>query len=974
MTIKNSWLKNVYQKLTASKVRSTKRPGLSALTTFVATIQELESRQLLTTPVPVGAETQVNTFTTGHQSQPVVAMDSSGDYVVAWQSAGQDGSLSGVYAQRFNALGTALGSEFRVNSTTTGDQTSPSIAMDSSGDFVIVWISAGQDGSGAGIYSQRFDATGVPQGGEFLVNTYTTGDQITPAVAMDATGDFVVAWDSIGQYTNSYLNSIGSDNVYAQRYNSSGVAQGSEFKVNSLTSSSARTPAVAMDAAGDFVIAWERNDFNNSSDPWSKISAKKYDSTGTVTQSDFLVATGGTDGQHNPSVAIDTSGDVLVAYWGYYDDGLDNGVRAVNYAPNGSINSSFQVNLTIQRAQDFPKVAYNDGGNNSFVITWQSVGQDGSGIGVYVNQGGFTGESRVNSYTTGSQSAPAIAADSKGDYVIVWDSANQDGSGDGIYSQQFLAARTPLLVHVEGTTLNAIGQQYTPITSTMTAYDAVNNTWTGATIAITGNYQNGEDVLGFTNTYNISGTFNATTGVMRLTGTATVSEYLQAIRSVTYHNTSGTPNTAVTRTVTMQARYGLSLTNVVTRDLTVVPVSNPPTVTGLDASTTFPTPSAPLILAPNLVVADPDGFNIQSASVTFFNAQGGDRLSFHDIYAFPYTFVQDLSAHTATLTITGVGTPAQYQTLLRSVTYQDVAGNPNLTPNRAVTFTVNDKIHSGSATTNFTEVRYVSGLGPSVNYTQGNAPQVLAPTVVITPPPGRNIQSATVTFTNWQAEDRLAFYNSLALQHTFTQDLAAHTATLTLTGTASAAGYQTLLRSVTYQDVAGVVNRTNRIAKITVYDGTNTASATENVTITSRYRPPVVQVNNSTPSSYTMFTTPVPILNQVLISDADSNNLTSLTVQITSGYEMGQDILTFVNQLGITSSFNAATGTLKLSGSSYVGNYREALRTVTYRNYDGGTHPKTLTFTIIATDDTNTPSDPVTRNLIIVQDPHIPQW
>ena len=73
-------------------------------------------------------------------------MDADGDFVVAWQSAGQDGCSYGVYAQRFNAAGVAQGSEFQVNTYTTDNQAASSVAMDADGDFVVAWTSYGQDG------------------------------------------------------------------------------------------------------------------------------------------------------------------------------------------------------------------------------------------------------------------------------------------------------------------------------------------------------------------------------------------------------------------------------------------------------------------------------------------------------------------------------------------------------------------------------------------------------------------------------------------------------------------------------------------------------------------------------------------------------------------------------------------------------------------------------------------------------------
>jgi hypothetical protein len=79
----------------------------------------------------------------------------------------------------------------------------PSVAVDANGDFVVVWSSDGQDGDSYGIYGQRFDASGIPQGAEFLVNTHTTDAQSQPSVAMDADGDFVVVW-RFGRPPRSY--------------------------------------------------------------------------------------------------------------------------------------------------------------------------------------------------------------------------------------------------------------------------------------------------------------------------------------------------------------------------------------------------------------------------------------------------------------------------------------------------------------------------------------------------------------------------------------------------------------------------------------------------------------------------------------------------------------------------------------------------------------------------------------------------
>ena len=219
-----------------------------------AMVQALEPRQMLSA-TPVGPEFQVNTFTagaqeTGEEVRQSIAANEDGDFVITWTSPPSGRSDDGIYAQRYNAVGVAQGSEFRVNTFTTGNQSDSAVAMDADGNFVITWSSR-DNVNDSGIFAQRYNAAGVAQGTEFRVNSTTTNDQHHSTVAMDADGDFVVTWSS-----QDYVNDA-SDGVYAQRYNAAGVAQGSEFRVNSYTQNEQRYSMVAMDADGDFVVTWE---------------------------------------------------------------------------------------------------------------------------------------------------------------------------------------------------------------------------------------------------------------------------------------------------------------------------------------------------------------------------------------------------------------------------------------------------------------------------------------------------------------------------------------------------------------------------------------------------------------------------------------------------------------------------------------------------------------------------------------------
>ncbi len=122
---------------------------------------------------------------------------------------------------------TPVGGEFQINAYTTGEQTRPSAAVEPDGDFVVVWQSFGSGGSdndGSSIQGQRYAADGDPVGGQFQVNSYTTGFQISPAAAVDVDGRAIVVWQSAG--------SDGTDNdnsIQGQRYASDLKARAAEI-------------------------------------------------------------------------------------------------------------------------------------------------------------------------------------------------------------------------------------------------------------------------------------------------------------------------------------------------------------------------------------------------------------------------------------------------------------------------------------------------------------------------------------------------------------------------------------------------------------------------------------------------------------------------------------------------------------------------------------------------------------------------
>ncbi|MEO8276556.1 MAG: hypothetical protein ABI639_10065 [Thermoanaerobaculia bacterium] len=268
----------------------------------------------------VGVEFQVNTYTTDDQRFPKVASDAAGNFVVAWQSLGSGGtdtSSFSIHARRFDANGAPISNELQVNTYTTSEQSAPGVASDALGNFVVTWESygsAGADQSNWGVLAQRYDANAVALGGEFQVNTYTTGIQRTPAVGSDAQGNFVVAWES---------GDLSGYGIKAQRFDANGLPLDVQFQVNTYTTNLQRFPVVASDG-GSFVVAWESTGSSGTDSSSKSVQAQRYEAGGAPLGGEFQVNSYTTSAQFMPAVASDSHGDFVIAWESLGSTGSDS--------------------------------------------------------------------------------------------------------------------------------------------------------------------------------------------------------------------------------------------------------------------------------------------------------------------------------------------------------------------------------------------------------------------------------------------------------------------------------------------------------------------------------------------------------------------------------------------------------------------------------------------------------------------------
>ena len=220
---------------------------------------DIYARRFSSTGAAIGGEFKVTTNSNGHKYGPEIVALENGGYVVVWEDWGsQDGSGYGVYGQAFNSSSQKIGAEFRANTYIGSHQYEPQVAALTGGDFVVAWSSNGQDGSGYGVYAQKFNSSGSKLNAEFRVNTYTASNQMTPYIIGLSDGGFFVTWQSNGQDGSQY-------GIYSQRYDADGVTVGGEIRLNDVNANNQYHPSVVELDNGDLVVSWQS--WDNTSQP-----------------------------------------------------------------------------------------------------------------------------------------------------------------------------------------------------------------------------------------------------------------------------------------------------------------------------------------------------------------------------------------------------------------------------------------------------------------------------------------------------------------------------------------------------------------------------------------------------------------------------------------------------------------------------------------------------------------------------------
>ncbi|MCC8980975.1 cadherin domain-containing protein [Bradyrhizobium acaciae] len=559
---------------------------------------------------------------------------------------------------------------------------------------------------------------------------------------------------------------------------------------------------------------------------------------------------------------------------------------------------------------------------------------------------------------------------------IVFDPANPsydvtvDSSDGTLHSQQTFIIQVVVdqaPVVTAGHTLNYTeNQAATAIDTAITVSDADDANLVSATVHITGNYVPGEDVLGFNPQNGITGSFDAATGTLTLTGTSSVANYQAALASVTYFNTSDNPS-GLARTVTITANDGTLDSTPVTDTINVTPVNDPPVVTA-GHTLNYTENQAATAFDPAITVTDVDNTTLAGATVQITGnyANGQDILGFTNTANITGTF----DAATGKLTLTGTDTVANYQAALASVTYVNTSDNPSGLA-RTVTIIANDGAANSTPVTDTINVTPVNDppvttAGGTLNYIENQVATVIDASVSVSDVDSANMAGATVAITGGFAagQDVLGFVGQNGISGSYN----AATGVLTLTGSSSVANYKAALDSITYFNSSDNPSGADRTVSFTVNDGSldsNTSTATIHVTpvndapvisfgaITGFTEPP-----NGTPAANS---TPVTITPNLTITDAEGNNLTDATFVLND--LKPSDALSIAGHAGssgdiggihfdITST--AGTETISFTGTDTLAHYNAALGLIQFNNTSENPDTTARSYTLTVHDDGGT--------------------
>ncbi len=329
-----------------------------------------------------------------------------------------------------------------VSTEGTSSSFLPSLAIDSVGDVHIAWgdnHNYTNCGTDYDIFYRKWDASISTWTETEVVSTESTGSTWFPSLVVDITGNIHIAWEDNTNYTN-----CGTDyDIHYKFWNSTSSSWSITEVVSTESTEDSAVTSLDTDSAGNIHIVWDDfTNYTNCGDD-SDIFYKHWNSTSSSWSITEVVSTESTENSVNPSIAIDTSGNVHIAWedrTNYTNCGIDRDIFYKQW--NTSITSwstTEVVSTESTSSSSWPSLDVDKHGTPH--IAWYDM-TDYAGCGSQddifykrriVETSSWTLTEVVSTESSGSSVEACLTTDLAGNvHIIWWDETNIIGCGDDV--------------------------------------------------------------------------------------------------------------------------------------------------------------------------------------------------------------------------------------------------------------------------------------------------------------------------------------------------------------------------------------------------------------------------------------------------------------------------------------------------------------------------------------------------------------
>ena len=257
-----------------------------------------------------GTAVLIETNNLGDVFVPQIVFDASGTAMAVWEQS--DGTRNNIWANRYTVVTDSWGGAVLIETNDVGSATMPQIAIDARGNAISVWYQS--DGTRNNIWANRYNATTKSWGVAVLIET-GAGNASDPQIAIDSSGNALVVWTQDGSTT-----SVERYDIWANRYTVN-TGWGTPTLIETDNAGWAVGARIAFDVSGNALAVWQQGG-DASGIPRYDIWSNRY-TVGTGWGTAALIETDNVGDANSPQIAFDGSGNAM-SVWYQWDGTRNN--------------------------------------------------------------------------------------------------------------------------------------------------------------------------------------------------------------------------------------------------------------------------------------------------------------------------------------------------------------------------------------------------------------------------------------------------------------------------------------------------------------------------------------------------------------------------------------------------------------------------------------------------------------------------